>query len=74
MCNLVSLESVGYEVPARYASGNVQLASEHKAWSLEMDGRNQHRATKRKNQRAGQDLGGLEEGEQALSQLRGHGR
>lgn len=39
-----------------------------------MDGRNLHRARKRKSQRAGQDLGGLEEGEQVLSPLRGHGR
>lgn len=38
-------------MPARYPSGNVPLASEHKAWSLETAGKNEgNRENKLKGQ------------------------
>lgn len=46
------MESVGYEVPARYQSGIVQLASEHKAWSLEMHRKNLQQGEKKPEGRA----------------------
>lgn len=47
----VSLEPVGHEMPVRHRSGNVQLASEYKAWSSEIDRGNLQRAMGRKSQR-----------------------
>lgn len=35
--NVIHLESVGYEMPPRRPSENVQMASEYRAWSLETD-------------------------------------
>lgn len=75
MGNLINLGSVGYEVPARYQSGNAQLACEYKARSLEMGKKNLQRAMRRRSPRG--RAGSWEAKVRAhpmLSLPRGHGR